>query len=155
MTLTTIFVIFVIAIIVAPDIVLSYVFALIALPLMAYIVYKMVKNTSRLDRCIIERTYKVIEIGGKKYTVYYILKKCADELSKEEGWPTSKLRTLYINSNLPLGDKKPTIAVGISRKNREICISCILKMVSSGYIIRIAKNLCISSIANVTYIKYD
>lgn len=116
MTIITIIVIFAISAIVAPDIVLSYLGACIALPLSVCIGHFIIESTNKIGRGFIERTYKIIKIGDKKYTVYYLLKKCADELSKEEGWPTSKLRKLYINSNLPFGDKKPAIAVGISRK---------------------------------------
>lgn len=114
MTIITIIVIFAISAIVAPDIVLSFLGALIVLPLSVCIGYFTVEFIDKIGRGLIERTYKFIEIGDKKYAVYYLLKKCSDELSKDGA--TNENERLFIKSDLPFGDKKPTIAVGLNKK---------------------------------------
>lgn len=116
MTIITIIVIFAISAFVAPNIVLSLLGACIVLPLSVCIGHFTVEFIDKIGRGLIERTYKFIEIGDKKYTVYNLLKKCSEELSKDGNFAANENERLFIKSDLPFGDKKPTIAVGLNKK---------------------------------------
>lgn len=109
MTIITIICILIIGIIVAPEVVLSVFGAAIALPLSAYILYLIAKLIKFCGCSYIEKHYKIIEIGGKEYTMYEILKKGYDCVYESEKWGENTKYKLCMKPDLPFDRNKPII----------------------------------------------
>ena len=98
------------AILVCPEAVLAVFTSAFLFPILILIVVGISYYTCKLGRYVIEHTYKIVQIGDKKYSVYYVLKKGLDYVSEVENWKEE--RGYYIKSYIPIIEKSPYFVCG-------------------------------------------
>lgn len=113
MTIITIICIFAFALLVAPEVLFSELFAVIAIPLLIGLLFIISITVSKIVRYPIEHYYKFIEIGGIKYSMYDLMKKGYDCVFDSENWEKRKKSKLVIKPYLPFS-KSPMLVKKIS-----------------------------------------
>lgn len=108
MTIITIICIFAFALLVAPEVLFSELFAVFALPLLIGLLFVVSITVSKIVRYPIEHYYKFIEIGGIKYSMYDLMKKGYDCVSDSENWENRTRAKLIIKPYLPFA-KNPML----------------------------------------------
>lgn len=116
MTIITIICVFAFALLIAPEVLFSEFFAVLALPLLIVLVILTSIIVSRIVRYPIERYYKFIEIGGIKYSMYDLMKRGYDCVCENEGWEEKEEFKLVIKPHIPLYRTPKIVSVKIKRE---------------------------------------